>query len=235
MTKSIIQKTDISQNFKDNEIIEIEIFPHTTFKCLLTTNNDSAFQKFITGIKDDVVTTIHFKKSMNNKKYFCLCTDYHALLIPYKLADQINEVITKIQNSVVFCVTEKDQRALSSFESQQLIKSFASKDELEKIRKTLISRISERFGVFNTAHDNISHYTTYMTFFYLTEEVLSTYYDLKKINKLSRKSKKQDKKEGVQSLKKLYESLERKVKVIHKSICDSNKFEGIDSSINVNL
>lgn len=230
---SLLRKeVDIFRDFKENEIIEIEILPRATFRCLLTTNNDSIFQKFLSEINDDTVATVHFKKSMIYEKYFCLCTDYHALLVPYELTDQINEVLSKIQRSTVFCVTEKDQDTLSSFENHELIKSYASNDDLERIRETLHARVNERFGVFNTAQSvMICHCTTYMTFFYLMEEVLSTYYDLKKGKKKFARKVAPIKEEDVQRFNELYESLEEKVKVIHRSVL-GDEYSGIDSSIN---
>ncbi|KAK8885624.1 hypothetical protein M9Y10_041074 [Tritrichomonas musculus] len=170
---------DVFHDFKENEVINIEVLRHSVFRCLFATENDETFQKFVSELGDDKIATLHFKKSMIYDKYISICTDQRVLLIPTTAKYLINTVLSQIKNCEIYCIEEKDRDKLSKYENSSLLQNFASDEKLQELRLTLTQKINDRFHVFNSVQSVMVCYrTTYMTFFYLTEEVISSYYDL---------------------------------------------------------
>ena len=86
----------------------------------------------------------------------------------------------------------------------------------------------------------ICHQITYMSFFYLTEEVISTYYDLKTKGHKFLKTEGRSifsnnsipaNEDNIPKFHDLYESLEEKIKALHSSVNDTDSYNGVQSSL----
>lgn len=170
---------NLLEDFEPNRIYEIEVFPQFILKCLYSTENDDTFRNYIDSITNPEFTTIFFKKSMIFDEFISICSDDHVLLLPISSKIQVDETLDRVKESTVYCIGADDQATLNENFNTGLIQNYGSDEKLNKIREKLHYRISERFEVYTSDQSVVMpNKTTYSTFIYLTEEVMSTYYDL---------------------------------------------------------
>ena len=156
--------------FEQNKVYLYEIFPTFIAKCLYSTERDETFHNFVQELGCDSVATIHFIED-----YFALCTLNHVLLLDRNDKLAVNDVLFQIQNSTVYSVEEEDRHTLFSYWKFDLIQGFGCESKLSELRRKLDKHLAKRFTAHGVERDDNM---TNSSFFYYTQHVSSTYFDL---------------------------------------------------------
>ncbi|OHS93503.1 hypothetical protein TRFO_11696 [Tritrichomonas foetus] len=149
----------------------VEVFNDFYVKALFSSGDNQALRDFVQELGCDQVATVLF-----HKEYVCFVTVNHLLVINRFENVAINRVLYQIQNSIVYCIGEEDRSTLFNYWKFDLLKHFASEENLQRLRNDVAAESKALFTISLTADQTIIKSMTFSTLFYMAQDAVVAYY-----------------------------------------------------------